>query len=426
MTILFVSMAIFLFIGVPIGGAIGMSIVLMNLLEPFTTMEYLTQYMYAGVNSFTLLSLPFFIICGSLMDTGGLSKKLINIANSLVGNITGGLGIVTILSCMFFGAISGSANATVAAIGVITIPMMIRAGYNKYYATALVMVAGGLGCVVPPSYPLVIYGVSNNVSISDLFLAGIGPAFLVGVLLMVVNCFICHKYGWKGSGEKLSIKRFLIALKEGIWAIFMPVIILGGIYGGIFTATEAAVIATVYSLIVGMFIYKELTWKKVWDMFFDCTASMGGMNYTMAVAGALSSVFVYHGFGEMVQNFFFSISTNPVVVMCMIFVLLFIAGMFVQTTPIMVILSPILLQVVVPLGIDPIQFGLVMLLSLCIAFVTPPVASNLFVAQSMTGLDVVGITKKAWPFMAVLLIAMVLVAFVPAFSVGILNLFGGA
>lgn len=371
MTILFISMAVFLLIGVPIGGAIGGAIVLMNLLEPFTTMEYLTQYMYSGVNSFTLLSLPFFIICGSLMDTGGLSKRLINIANSLIGNVT-----------------------------------------------------GGLGCVVPPSYPLVIYGVSNNVSISDLFLAGVGPAILVGVLLIIVNYFISRKYGWKGSGEKVSIKRFLLAVKDGIWAIFMPVIILGGIYGGIFTATEAAVIATVYSLIVGMFIYRELTLKMIWDMFFDCTASMGGMNYTMAVAGALSAVFVYHGFGEMVQNFFFSISTNPVVIMSLIFVLLFIAGMFVQTTPIMVILSPVLLQIVTPLGISPIQFGLVMLLSLCIAFVTPPVASNLFVAQSMTGLDVVGISKKALPFMAVLIASMIIVAFVPAVSVGILSLFG--
>ncbi|MDE6454895.1 MAG: TRAP transporter large permease subunit, partial [Dysosmobacter sp.] len=179
----------------------------------------------------------------------------------------------------------------------------------------------------------------------------------------------------------------------------------------------------VYSLIVGMFVYKELTLKKIWDMFFDTTAAMGGMNYTMAVAGALSAVFVYHGFGETVQNFFFSISTNPVVVMCMIFVLLFVAGMFVQTTPIMVILSPILLQVVAPLGVSPIQFGLVMLLSLCIAFVTPPVASNLFVAQTMSGLDVVGISKKSLPFLGVLVAAMVVVAFVPAVSVGIFNLF---
>lgn len=203
----------------------------------------------------------------------------------------------------------------------------------------------------------------------------------------------------------------------------MPVIILGGIYGGYFTATEAAVIGTVYSLIIGIFVYKELTLKKIWDMFFDTTAAMGGMNYTMAVTGALSAVFVYHGFGEVVQNFFYGISTNPTVVMCMIFVLLFVAGMFVQTTPIMVILSPILLQVVQPLGVSPIQFGLVMLLSLCIAFVTPPVASNLFVAQSMSGLDVVGITKKSLPFLLVLFAAMIIVAFCPMFTVGILNLF---
>ncbi|WP_066456474.1 TRAP transporter large permease [Anaerotruncus rubiinfantis] len=423
MAILFGTMAVCLLLGVPIGAAIGAAILMLNLLQPFTTMEYITQYMYSGVSSFTLLALPFFIISGNLMDTGGISKRLIKIANSLIGNVVGGLGTVTVLACMFFGAISGSANATVAAIGIIMIPQMVRAGYNKYYAVALVTVAGGLGCVVPPSYPLVIYGVTNNQSISDLFLAGIGPALLVGGMLILVNYCISRKYGWKGSGEPVSIKRFFIALKDGIWAIFMPIIILGGIYGGIFTATEAAVVATVYSILVGIFIYRELTLKKIWKMFFDTTAAMGGMNYTMATAGALSSVFVYLGFGEKVQNFFFGISDSTFVIMLIIFAILFIVGMFVQTTPTIIIVSPILLQIVTPLGIHPIQFGLVMTLSLCIAFVTPPVASNLFVAQSMTGLDVGGITKWALPFILVLFVAMALVAFFPMFSMGILALF---
>lgn len=424
MSVLFGVMGICLLIGVPIGAAIGISILALNFVAPFTTPEYITQYMYAGVNSFTLLALPFFIISGSLMDTGGLSKRLIAVANSMIGNVTGGLGTVTVFACMFFGAISGSANATVAAIGIIMIPQMVRAGYNKYYAVALVTVAGGLGVVVPPSYPLVIYGVTNNQSIGDLFLAGIGPALLVGGMLIAVNIVVSKKYGYKGSGEAVSFKRFWLALKDGIWAIFMPVIILGGIYGGIFTATEAAVVATAYSILVGFFIYRELTLKKVWDLFFDTTASMGGMNYTMAVAGALSAVFVYLGFGDMVQEFFLGISSNIYVVMLMIFGILFLMGMFVQTTPIMIIASPILLKIVTPLGIHPIQFGLLMTLSLCIAYVTPPVASNLFVAQTMTGLDVVGITKKMLPFMLVLVVAMAIVAFVPAVSMGILALFG--
>lgn len=424
MSILFISMAVFLFIGVPIGAAIGLAILVLNIFQPFTTMEYITQYMYSGVSSFTLLALPFFIISGNIMDTGGLSKRLINIANSLIGNVTGGLGTVTVLGCMFFGAISGSANATVAAIGIIMIPQMVRAGYNKYYSVALVTVAGGLGCIVPPSYPLVIYGVTNNQSIADLFLAGIGPAILVGVLLILVNYVISKKFNWKGSGQKISLKHFIFTLKDGIWALFMPVIILGGIYGGIFTATEAAVVATVYSIFVGFFVYKELTLKSIWNMFFDTTAAMGGMNYTMATAGALSSVFVYLGFGDIVKNFFFGISTNPVVVMMMIFLILFLIGMFVQTTPTIIIVSPILLQIAAPLGIHPIQFGLLITLSLCVAFVTPPVASNLFVAQSMTGLDIGGITKWAIPFILVLIVSMIIVAFVPMVSMGVLALFG--
>ncbi len=206
-----------------------------------------------------------------------------------------------------------------------------------------------------PATPLVIYGVSNNVSISDLFLAGVGPAILDGVLLIIVNYFISRKVRLEGFGEKVSIKRFLLAVKDGILGYFMPVIILGGIYGGIFTATEAAVIATVYSLIVGMFILQRTDLKMIWDMFFDCTRVHGRHELYHGGGRCAQRRVCVPWFREMVQNFFFSISTNPVVIMSLIFVLLFIAGMFVQTTPIMVILSPVLLQIVTPLGISPIN-----------------------------------------------------------------------
>ena len=235
--VMFGSMFAMLLIGVPIGVALAGAMVLLLFVEPVTSMTFVTQAMYTGVGNFTLLALPFFIISGSIMETGGISKRLVNVANSILGGMTGGLGMVTILACMFFGAISGSSPATVAAIGAIMVPQMVRAGYDKYYATALIAVAGGLGVIVPPSYPLVVYGITNNVSISDLFMAGWGPAILVGALLMIVNYLFSKKHGYKGTGQKFSVKRFLKELWDAKMAMLMPIIILGGIYSGVFTAT---------------------------------------------------------------------------------------------------------------------------------------------------------------------------------------------
>ncbi len=420
--ILLIAMFLLLIIGVPIGSAIGLSVFAMLVFYPVTPFAYFAQYMYTGLDSFTLLALPFFIISGALMDCGGLSKRLVAVANSFIGNVTGGLGIVTVLACMLFGAVSGSAVATVAAIGAIMIPQMVRAGYDKYYATALVVVAGGLGVIVPPSYPMVIYGVTNNVSIGNLFVSGFIPALVVGFLLCVVNYIFCKKHGYKGSGQKVSLKRILISLKEGIWAIFMPIIILGGIYGGIFTATEASVVATVYSLFVGAVIFKELKIASLWKAFKDNTVVLGSMMHVMAPAAALSGIFVFLKFPKMVENLFFSVSQELGIIMLIIFGILFLVGMFVQTTPAVVILSPILLSVVSKLGMDPIQFGIVMIVGLAIAFVTPPVAVNLFVGSTLTGLPLDKIVKKSLPFLLVLVVSLFLVAYIPQLSLGIFDI----
>lgn len=418
----FGSMFLMLLIGVPIGIALAGSMVCLLLYEPVTSMTFITQAMYTGVGNFTLLALPFFMIAGSIMDTGGISKRLVAVANVMLGNTTGGLGMVTVLACMFFGAISGSAPATVAAIGGIMIPQMIRAGYDKYYATGLCAVAGGLGVIVPPSYPLVVYGVTNNCSISDLFMAGWGPAFLVGGLLMVVNYAYSKKYGYLGTGEEFTVKRFLKELWDAKLAFLMPVIILGGIYSGVFTATEAAVVAVVYGIIVGKFVYKELDFGALWKMYKDNIPFLGGMMFVFAPAAGLGAVFSMMGVTQAIQNFFLGLSNNFYVIMFLIFILLFIVGMFVQTTPAIVIFSPILLPIVTSMGMDPIQFGLVITLSLAIAFVTPPVAANLFVATSMTGLGMLPIVRKAVPFIVVLIVAMILVGFIPGISLGLLRL----
>lgn len=421
--VMFGSMFLMLLIGVPIGIALAGSMILLLFVAPVTSMTFITQAMYTGVGNFTLLALPFFIISGSIMEKGGISKRIVSFANSILGSTTGGLGMVSILACMFFGAISGSSPATVAAIGGIMIPQMIRAGYDKYYATALCAVAGGLGVIVPPSYPLVVYGITANVSISDLFLAGWGPAVLVGALLMIINYAYSKKHGYVGNDVKFSLKNVFKELWNAKWAMLMPVIILGGIYSGIFTATEAGVVATVYGIVIGKFVYRELSFKSIWKMYQDNVPFIGGMMFVFAPAASLGAVFSMLGVTDAIQSFFLSMSSNLYVVMIPIFLLLFIVGMFVQTTPAIVIFAPILLPIVRSLGMDPVQFGLVMDLSLAIAFVTPPVAANLFVATSMTGLGMLDIVKRAVPFIIMLFLAMVMVAYIPGISMGLLSLF---
>ena len=370
-----------------------------------------------------MIALPFFMICGNIMDKGGISKRLVNLANSCIGGITGSLGMVAILACMFFGAVSGSAVATVAAIGAIMLPEMVRNGYNKYYATGLVAVAGGLGIIVPPSYPMVVYGVTNNESIGDLFIAGIVPALLVGALLMLVNYIYCKKHGIKGD-NKFSPKAALKNLWEAKWALLMPIIILGGIYSGIFTATEASVVATVYGIIIGCFVYKEVSFKDLWNEFKATGTFSGGMMWTVAPATAIGLIFAYMGINKMIANFFLSISTNTYVVMFLITCILFVIGMFLQITPAIVIFSPVLLNVAKAVGVSSLQFGVVMTLALAIGFCTPPVCANVFVAQSMTGMSMEKIVKPAIPFIAVLILSLLLVCFIPGLSTGLVALLG--
>ena len=298
--------------------------------------------------------------------------------------------------------------------------MYKRQGYNKYYATGLTCCAGGLGVIVPPSYPMVLYGVTCNQSVGDLFMAGLGPALVVGGILMAINYVYCKKHGLKGD-NKFDLKTMGKSFWDAKWALVMPVIILGGIYGGYFTATEAAVVAAVYGIIVGLFVYKELKFVKLWEIFRDNTAFIAGTMFVMAPAKATGQVFAYLNITKIISDFLFSISTNYYVILFLIFIILFIVGMFVQTTPAIVILAPTLLAVVQQVGVDPIHFGIIMTLALAIAFVTPPVALNLFVGSSMTGISIDKITKAAWPFLIGLIIAFFVVAYCPPIALAILG-----
>lgn len=401
---------VLLFAGVPVGVCMIFPIFALVAITPITSVEFIIQSLYTGVANYTMLAIPFFILAGDFMNVGGLSRRLVNIANSLVGGITGSLGAVAVLACMFFGAVSGSAPATVAAIGAIMLPEMVRNGYNKFYAIGLITVAGSLGVVVPPSIPLVIYGVTMNVSISDLFISGIIPAFMVGGTLIGINYIHCKKVGLVGT-HKFSMREFLAAMKDGWSALLMPVIILGGIYSGVFTVTEASVVATTYSIIVAIG-YRELSFKTLFKEFKDTAIFCGGTLLTLAPSAALGQVFVVSGITDAINGFFMGMNSEFLVIVC-VFVILFIAGMFIQTTPMICILGPVLLGVLKQTGMTPLEFGIVMDLALSVAFCTPPMAVNLFVASSMTGVSIDRITKPMMPFLIGLIVILLILMFFP-------------
>ncbi|MEA4882314.1 MAG: TRAP transporter large permease [Clostridia bacterium] len=425
-TLLLVSSAVLLFIGVPIGVALAVAMLVTNMAFPVTTAGFVAQSMFSGLNSFPLLAIPGFMIAGSIMETGGLSKRLVKLANTLVGNSPGGLGTVTVLACMFFGAVSGSAPATVAAIGTIMIPEMVKHGYDKVYATALVAAAGGLGIIVPPSIPMVVYGCTNNVSVGSLFMAGFGPALVVGVGLMIVNWIIAKKKGYRGSGEATGIKAVGRAFWDAKWALLMPAIILGGIYGGVFTPTEAAIVSLFYGLIIGLFVYKELSWREFLVALKNNTSLVGGIMLTFAPASALGAMLSLMGVPARITSAMLSFTSSPGVVLFLILVFLLLVGMVMTTSPAIIIFSPMLLTIVKAFGMSPVQFGIIMTVSLAIGFVTPPVALNLFVASGMTGLEVGAIAKKATPFIVALFVAMAIITYVPGISIGLLRLVGAS
>ena len=392
---------------------------------PYTA-DAAVRSMVSGLNNFPLLAIPLFIIAGVIMAKGQISERLFNVFSYFVGNRTAGLPCAVTITCLFYGAISGSGPATTAAVGSMCIPLLTSVGYDLTFATALVAVSGSLGIIIPPSIPYIMYCNASGASISELFQAGFLPGVLIALCLMVYSYIYCKIHGedkdkLNAKCMELRAKGLGTVLKEGFWALMSPVIILGGIYSGIFTATEAAVVASVYGIVIGLFVHRELKLEKLWAIFRDNAAFIAGTMFVMAPSKATGQVFAYLNITKIIANFMFSISTNPYIVLCMIFVIMFIVGMFVQTTPAIVILAPTLLAVVSQVGIDPIHFGIIMTLALAIAFVTPPVALNLFVGSSMTGLSIDKIVRAFMPFLIGLIVAFFIVSFVPAISLGVLG-----
>lgn len=423
--LLFGTLFVCLLIGVPIAIALGVSALIAIYFGTTLPLSIITQKAFTSLDSFPLLAIPFFMLAGILMGKGGVSKRLLAFASALVGWMTGGLGMVTIVACMFFAAISGSGPATVAAIGGFMIPAMVARKYDGGFASAVAAAAGSIGVIIPPSIPFVLYGVIGGVSVGSMFLAGIIPGLIIGVGLLITAYIISKKRGYKPEpGEStFKFKDVLTTFWDAKWALLIPVIILGGIYGGIFSPTEAAVVAVVYAIIIGKFVYKELSWHGLYESFRQAIV----INSTTMIIIGLSVSFAYFMTIEQIpgeiSDYLTALSSNPLVILLAINLLLLVVGMFIDTISALVVLTPILLPIVVTVGVDPIHFGVILVANLAIGFVTPPLGVNLFVASSVGGVRFEKIAFAVIPFLLSMIVCLLIITFIPALSLWLPGLY---
>ncbi len=420
---LFIIFAILIVIAVPIGMILAILGILPNLIDPWfpADPQYIIRAMINGVDSFPLLAVPMFVLSGNIMAEGKISKKLFNFFSYFVADKTAGLPIATVITCLFYGAISGSGPATTAAVGAMTIPIMVNLGYDKVFSTSLVAVAGGLGVIIPPSIPFIFYGQASGVSVAKMFMAGILPGLLIGFCLMVYSWYYCKKHGedkeklvsYKNELKKMG---FVGLLKDSFWAILCPVIILGSIYGGIASPTEAAVISVFYALIISLFIYKSLKVTDLYKILVDSVKTYTTIIFIIAAATGFARILTFMKVPTLITQGISATVSSKVALLILINVILLLVGMFMDTTPAILILTPILVPLVKQYGVDPIHFGIIMVVNLAIGFVTPPLGVNLFVASSISSVKIEDIIKKVIPFIVAFIVALILITFIPQIS----------
>lgn len=413
-------------LNVPIAVCLGIASLAALATQGTTPLVIIPQRMFTSVDSMTLLAVPLFIFAGKIMSEGGISRRLIDLAYASVGWIPGSLGMVSVLACMFFAALSGSGPATVAAIGGIMLPTMIDEGYPPAFATALVCAAGCIGVIIPPSIPFVNYATIVNCSIGDIFLAGMIPGVLMGLSLMILTYFTAKKRGFGLNTIPFNFKNFLSALKDSFFALMMPVIILGGIYGGIFTPTEAAAVACVYGLVVGLFIYRGFKVKDLMAFAYDSTLTTGMVFFIIATASVFSWILSVEQVPNLISAAVLGFTSNKILILLIINVLLLINGCFMEMTASTYIYTPILFPIITQLGIDPVHFGVIMVMNMAIGFVTPPLGIHLFVGVGLDKRVKFGdLVSEIWkPFLA-LVIVLMLVTYIPDISLFLVKAFGG-
>ena len=425
--VIFLIFFICLMIAIPISISLGIVSILPGILDSSFTVsaKYIVRSMFGGLDSFPLLAVPMFIFSGILMARGGISKRLFNVFSYFLGKFTAGIPCAVIVTCLFYGAISGSAPATVAAVGSMTIPFLCELGYDKKFATAIVAVAGGLGVIIPPSIPFIMYGTTTGESVSDLFMAGIIPGVIIAALLMIYSIVYCNKYGEdrekinKVTGELRKNGLFKL-LKESFFALLSPIIILGCIYSGVASPTEAAVISVFYALILSVFIYKSIEIKDIFDVCVETIRTFAPILFILATSVAFSRVLTLMQVPQIVSEWILTNFSNKIIILLVINLVLLAVGMVMDTTPAILILTPILLPIVTAIGVNPIQFGVIMIVNLAIGFITQQIGINLFVASSLTDVPVMDIAKKSIPMIICFLIALLLFTFIPSISLMLL------
>ncbi len=409
------TMGVLFILGVPI--AVGIAMAAVVAIEYFTRLPLLivAQRMFTGIDSFTLMAIPFFILAGNLMSAGGISERLVDFAKSLVGGVRGGLACTCVLTCMIFASVSGSSVATTFAIGAILIPAMIRDGYPKPFAASVQASSASLGVLIPPSIPLILYGVATETSIGQLFIAGIGPGLVVGIALMLFVHVVARikSYGDTRADDRMDVWP---AFKKAVWALIMPFVVIGGIYGGIFTPTEASAVAVIYALVVGMFVYKRLTIRQLPEILRSSMVATCVIMLIIAAAALFSFVLTRAGVPAEIARWVTQVFDERWTFLLAVNVVLLLVGMFIETSAAIIVLAPILLPIAVAFGIDPVHFGMIMVVNLALGMFTPPLGVNMFAASQVARLPVDRFIIPLLPFVLVMLACLMIITYFPFVS----------
>lgn len=413
---MFLSLLVLVAFNIPLALSIVFSCVVAFVFFADMPVFVTVQRMFTGIDSFPLMAIPFFLLAGKIMEKGGVSARLVNLGASIVGSTPGGLAIIALLASMFFASISGSAPATVVAIGSIMVPAMIKAGYDKGFSVALMAVGGTIGIIIPPSIPFVVYGISANVSIGDLFIAGVVPGLVVGGSLILYSYLYSKSRGYRG-GEPTSFANFLSCLKKSLLGLAMPVIILGGIYSGIFTPTESGAIACVYGLFISIYVYKELSFSDLKEIFVSSGLTSSMVLLIISTANIMGWVLTTEQFPQQVSSWITETGAEKVWLLLAINAVLLLIGTFLELNAAIILLVPIFLPILANEGINLIHFGVIMITNLAIGLLTPPLGVNLFVAKSLSDTTFALVVRKVFPLLLVMIVDLILFTFLPGISI---------
>ncbi|MBP9490972.1 MAG: TRAP transporter large permease subunit [Aliarcobacter sp.] len=423
-TTLFVLLFAFMLFGVPVAVALGTTTLITSFIFTDLDLMGVSSKIFDGLNKYTLMAIPMFILAGALLARGSSAARIIEFAKSLVGHLPGGLPIAAILASIIFAAVSGSSPATVAAIGSVMYGAIKQAGYNEQFAIGTIATSGTLGILIPPSIVFIVYGVTADQSIGKLFMAGVIPGLMIGAMMMITTYFLAKRSGFKG-GKRATFKEQYTAFKEAFWALMIIVIVIGGIYGGIFTPTEAGAFSVMYALFISMFVYKDTKVKDLYQIVLDSAQTSSMIFFIIANAMLFAHFLTDEQIPQQITQMIIDANVSPLVFLLIVNILLLLMGQFMEPSSVVMITVPLLLPIGIALGIDPIHLGVIMVVNMEIGMITPPVGLNLFVASGITGLSLKEVVVASLPMTAVLLVGLMLVTYIPAISLWLPTLMYG-